>query len=64
MKYKQYKGMKVMQGTKLYELLESGTQEDLKAAKRLAEFVDKAARCGYQLAEYTALREQYKDDAP
>lgn len=56
-----YHGTMVMQGTKLYELLQSKKPEDQKAAKRLHEFCDKAYACGYQLPEYTKLREQYKD---
>lgn len=53
--------MEVKGGTKLKELLESKEPTAKRSAKRLAEFLHKAAECGYQRPEYTQLRQQYKD---
>jgi hypothetical protein len=53
----------VMHGSKLYELLTSGKNEDTKSAKRLHEFCTKAANCAYQQPVLGQLREHYKDVA-
>lgn len=61
MNYKQVGDVKVMAGTRTFELLESKKPEDQKAAKRLMEFTRKAEACCYERAAYTKLRNDFKD---
>ena len=59
--FKMVRGVKVMSGTRTFELLESKDPLDHKKAKLLMEFCDKAEACGYEYQALMKLREQYKD---
>lgn len=56
-----YKGVVVMNGTKMAELLASKNPEDQKKAKRLHEFCVKAEACNYKNPVYSELRKHYSD---
>ena len=60
-KYVMQGDVKVMEGTRSYELLTSGKPEDLKTAKRLGEFTRKCYDAGYEYAAVQKLRQEYKD---
>ncbi len=56
-----HQGVKVMEGTQTYNLLESKKPEDQKKAGRLMAFCRKAEECCYRLDELTKLRQEYAD---
>lgn len=60
-KFKLVRGVKVMSGTKTFELLDSKDPADHKKAKRLMEFCDKAEACFYEVNTLRKLREEYSD---
>ena len=60
-KFKMMRDVKVMEGTKTYELLESKDPQDHKRARRLTEFCDKASQVNYEYAALARLRNEYKD---
>ncbi len=55
---KMFLGVRVLHGTKTFEMLESG---DTKKARRAIEFQTKAAECGYEYEALMKLRQQYSD---
>lgn len=56
-----HQGVKVMEGTKAFELLNSKNPEDRKKADRLMAFCRKAEACGYVYEEVAKLRQEYAD---
>lgn len=52
-------GVRVLQGTKAYELLTSSDPKERASGKKLVEFGLKAEACFYQNPEYAALRQKY-----
>lgn len=60
-KFKVVGDVKVMQGTKAYELLESKDPADHKKAKRLMEFTRKCDAAGYEYTAVQKLRKEFSD---
>lgn len=56
-----HQGVKVMEGTKTFELLNSRDPADRKKADRLMAFCRKAEACGYVYDEVMKLRQEYSD---
>ena len=56
-----HQDVKVMEGTKAYELLTSKNPEDRKKADRLMAFCRKAEACGYVYDQIAKLRQEYAD---
>lgn len=60
-KFKMVGDVKVMQGTKVYELLESKDPAAPKQVKRLMEYSRKAEACCYDWATLQKLRKEFQD---
>lgn len=52
MKYIQYKDTKAMRGSKLFELLESGSKEDMVKAEALYREIDSAFKKNFDVKTY------------
>ncbi len=59
--FKMVGGVKVLSGTKTFDLLESKNPENAKLAKRLMEFTRKAEACGYEVVACRKLRKEFND---
>lgn len=60
-KFKMVRDVKVMEGTRAYEWLESKDPADHKRARRLMEFCDKASAVNYEYGALVKLRQEYQD---
>ena len=60
-KFKLVDGVKVMEGSKTYELLSSKNPDDQKKAARLSAYARKAEKVNYDATIIAKLRQEYSD---